>query len=227
MCAEKMRILTISDQVESVLYDRFDAEQFEGIDLVLSCGDLPPEYLSFLLGKLNVPLYFVRGNHDIRYDSKPPRGCIDLNTNLIKFQGFNILGLEGSRWYNGGPHQYTEREMHWKIQRLRPRIWRKGGVDIIITHAPPRHIHDAEDRCHRGFKSFRWLLDKYSPSYFIHGHIHANFTDPSQRVTRVNQTQVINTYGYYLLETENGRVVESPSNRGAGGLDFSASGEKK
>ena len=202
-----MRILTIADQVEPLLYDRFDRQQFEGIDLILSCGDLPPEYLSFLLGKLDVPLYFLRGNHDIRYDSKPPRGCTDLNANLIKFRGINIFGLEGSRWYNGGPHQYTEREMYWKIQRLRPRIWRMGGVDIIITHAPPRHIHDAEDRCHRGFKSFRWLLDKYSPLYFIHGHIHANFTDPSQRMTRVNQTQVINTYGYYLFETGNGRVV--------------------
>ena len=202
-----MRILTIADQVEPLLYDRFDRQQFEGIDLILSCGDLPPEYLSFLLGKLNVPLFFVRGNHDIRYESKSPRGCIDLNANLIKFRGVNIFGLEGSRWYNGGPHQYTEREMYWKIQRLRPRIWRMGGVDIIITHAPPRHIHDAEDRCHRGFKSFRWLLDKYSPLYFIHGHIHANFADPSQRMTRVNQTQIINTYGYYLFETGNGRVV--------------------
>jgi len=201
-----MRILTISDQVESALYDRFDGEQFKGIELILSCGDLPPEYLSFLLDKLNAPLFFVRGNHDIRYDSKPPRGCIDLNANLIKFRGLNILGLEGSRWYNGGPYQYTEREMHWKIQRLRPKIWWQGGVDIVITHAPPRHIHDAEDRCHRGFKSFRWLLDKYLPGYFIHGHIHANFTDPSQRVTRVNQTQVINTYGYYVFENDNGGV---------------------
>jgi Icc-related predicted phosphoesterase len=167
----KMRVLTVSDRVEPVLYDRFDPERFEGLDLILACGDLPPEYLSFMSGKFNVPLYFVRGNHDLRYGPKPPHGCINLGDTLIQFQGKNILGLEGSRWYNGGPYQYTEREMHWKIQRLRPRIWWKGGVDIIITHAPPRHIHDAEDRCHRGFKSFRWLLDKYSPLYFIHGHI--------------------------------------------------------
>jgi Icc-related predicted phosphoesterase len=193
---------------EPGLYDRFDPERFEGLDLILACGDLPPEYLSFMSGKFNVPLYFVRGNHDLRYGPKPPHGCINLGDTLIQFQGKNILGLEGSRWYNGGPYQYTEREMHWKIQRLRPGIWWKGGVDIIITHAPPRHIHDAEDRCHRGFKSFRWLLDKYSPLYFIHGHIHANFTDASQRMTLVNQTQVINTYGYYLFETDHGRVVE-------------------
>jgi Icc-related predicted phosphoesterase len=203
-----MRILAVSDRVEAVLYDRFERESFESIDLILSCGDLPPEYLSFLGAKFRVPVYFVRGNHDIRYDSKPPQGCIDLNANLIKFQGINLLGLEGSRWYNGGPQQYTESEMRLKIWRLRPRIWWKGGVDIVITHAPPRHIHDAEDRCHMGFKSFRWLIDKYAPRYFIHGHIHANFNDPQQRMTAVNQTKVINTFGYYLFEIDNGQVSE-------------------
>ena len=190
------------------MHDQFDRRQFEDVELVLACGDLPPEYLSFVSGKLNVPLYFVRGNHDLRYDTGSPQGCINLADQLVQFRGKNILGLEGSRWYNGGPHQYTEKEMHGKIRRLRLRIWRKGGVDIVITHAPPRHIHDAEDRCHKGFKSFRRLLDKYSPPYFIHGHIHANFTEPSQRVTIVNCTNVINTYGYYLFDIADTRDAE-------------------
>jgi len=194
-----MRVLTVSDRVVPVLYDQFDRHQFEGIELILACGDLPPEYLSFLAVKLDVPLYYVRGNHDLRYEANAPPGCVNLDSDLVQFGGKNILGLEGSRWYNGGPNQYTENQMRWKIQRMRPRIWWKGGVDIIITHAPPRHIHDAEDRCHRGFKSFRWLIDKYSPQYFIHGHIHAHFADPSQRVTVVNHTKVVNTYGYYLF----------------------------
>jgi Icc-related predicted phosphoesterase len=203
-----MKILTISDRVEPVLHDHFDGRQFEGVDLILGCGDLPPEYLTFVSGKLNAPLYFVRGNHDLRYDVAPPRGCINLADELVQFRGKNILGLEGSRWYNGGPHQYTESEMRRKIRRLRPRIWRKGGVDIVITHAPPRHIHDAEDRCHKGFKSFCWLLDKYSPYYFIHGHIHTNFNRPSDRVTMVNRTNVINSYGYYLFDFDDSRDAE-------------------
>lgn len=106
-----MKILSVSDYVVSTLYDNFDAERFPKIDLILSCGDLPPEYLSYFLTSFNVPVYYVRGNHDIRYDSKFPGGCIDLNARLIRFRGINILGLEGSRWYNGGPHQYTENEM--------------------------------------------------------------------------------------------------------------------
>jgi len=198
----EMKILSVSDYVVSTLYDNFDAERFPKIDLILSCGDLPPEYLSYFLTSFNVPVYYVRGNHDIRYDSKFPGGCIDLNARLIRFRGINILGLEGSRWYNGGPHQYTENEMKKTIRSLRPKIWWRGGVDLVITHAPPRHIHDAEDLCHRGFRSFRWLIDHYCPSYFIHGHIHVNFNDPTERVTIINKTKVVNTYGYHIFDID-------------------------
>ena len=195
-----MKILTVSDCVEPALYDDFRLERFPGVNLILSCGDLPPEYLSFLVTKFNVPLYFVRGNHDIRHDGYRPDGCIDLDNEIAVHQGLRILGLEGSHWYNGKPHQYTERQMRGKIRKIRPKIWRKKGLDIIITHAPPRHIHDGEDQCHRGFECFRDLIKKYAPRYFIHGHIHFNTTDQAQRMTVVNQTKVINSYGYYLFE---------------------------
>ena len=203
-----MKILTVSDRVESILYDQFDAESFPGVDLILSCGDLPPEYLSFLSAKFNVPLYYVLGNHDIRFESKPPDGCNNLHGKLIQFEGIVILGLAGSRWYNGGPNQYTEEEMRKIIRNLRPRIWRQGGVDIVITHAPPRYIHDAEDQCHKGFKSYQWIIDHYSPRYFIHGHIHSVFSDPLQRITMVNKTKVLNTYGYHLFEIDAERVAK-------------------
>ena len=195
-----MRILSVSDFVISDLYDNFGVERFPKIDLILSCGDLPPEYLSNLYTSFNAPLYYVRGNHDIRHDTKLPGGCIDLNERILQFQGIKMLGLEGSRWYSGGPHQYTEKKMWRTIQSLRPQIWWQNGLDIIITHAPPRYIHDAEDLCHRGFKSFRRLIDRYSPNYFIHGHIHAKFNDPAERITEINKTKVVNTYGYYLFE---------------------------
>lgn len=197
-----MKILTVSDRVEPVLSTGLDPSRFAGIDLVLSCGDLPPEYLSVLADALHAPCFYVKGNHDIRYESKPPVGCTDLHARLVRFEGIRLLGLEGSRWYNGGPQQYSEREMKRVIRRLRPRLWMNKGLDIIVTHAPPRHIHDEEDRCHRGFRSFRWLIDKYSPRYFIHGHTHAFFTDSSERITVVNSTKVINSYGYFIFEID-------------------------
>ena len=127
---------------------------------------------------------------------------MNLHAKLVRFQGVTLMGLEGSRWYNGESFQHTESEMRWKLLALTPKIWRHRGVDIVITHAPPRHIHDAEDRCHRGFKSFRRLIDRHRPRYFFHGHIHTEFADPSDRTTTVNDTLVINTYGYYVLDIE-------------------------
>jgi uncharacterized protein len=195
-----MKILSVSDQVEKSFYDSRDDERFDGVGLILSCGDLPPEYLTYLHGRIDVPLLYVKGNHDLRYASKPPNGCLNAHQRIIRFKGLKILGLDGSRWYNGGPNQYTEQEMRFKVWGLMPRIWWEGGLDVVITHAPPRYIHDAEDRCHRGFKVYRRLIDRYRPKLFIHGHIHARFEEPGDRETMVGQTRVINTYGYNLIE---------------------------
>lgn len=195
-----MKILTISDRVEPILNDSFDSDPFSGIDLILSCGDLPPEYLTLVSTRLQAPLYFVKGNHDIRYDSKPPDGCVNIHGKLIQFNKLNIIGFEGSRWYNGGLNQYTEKQMRRMVRNLKVGIWWKGGIDVVITHAPPRHVHDAEDRCHKGFKSFHWLINRYAPKYFIHGHIHAHFERFADRVTKIDDTEVVNSYGYTILE---------------------------
>jgi predicted phosphodiesterase len=195
-----MKILSIADRVEPFLYNRFDAEKAPNVDLILSCGDLPPEYLTFLTRALNAPLFYIKGNHDIRYDTKSPAGCSNIHGKLVQFKGLKFLGLEGSRWYNGGPNQLSEQQMQKIIRGLKTSIWWQGGVDIIISHAPLRHIHDAEDRCHRGFKCFHQLITRYDPAYFIHGHIHALFHKRSERITTLNNTKVVNTYGHFLFE---------------------------
>ena len=205
---KKIKLLSVSDVVDPLLHQHAGNGPFAEIDVILSCGDLAPEYLSRLVHAFNAPLYFVGGNHDIRYKDKLPQGGLDLHGRVERIQGLNFLGLEGSRWYGGGPYQYTEGQMRGIIRRLRPTLWWQGGIDIVITHAPPRHVHDAEDLCHRGFKSFRWLIDKYQPNFFIHGHIHRHFSDPSERVTLVEATKVVNTYGYNILEIETGPQAE-------------------
>jgi len=200
-----MKILTVSDIAEPVLYDNFQNENFPNIEMILACGDLPEEYLSFLVTMFNVPLYYVKGNHDIRPEGYRPGGCIDLNEKLVIHRGIRMLGFQGSHWYNGKSCQYTERQMRRKIQKMRLKLWWHKGVDIIITHAPPRHIHDKNDLCHRGFKCFRKLIDRYAPSYFIHGHIHFNYTFGAQRMTKVNDTKVINSYGHFIFEINDGQ----------------------
>jgi Icc-related predicted phosphoesterase len=90
------------------------------------------------------------------------------------------------------------------IWRMMPGLWLGGGVDLIVAHAPPRHIGDAEDRCHRGFDCFVNLIGRFKPRYFMHGHIHAHFDGPYRRVIVVGHTRVINAFGYTILEIDHG-----------------------
>ncbi len=200
-----MKVLTVADREMPELLEK--PELTRGVRLILSCGDLAPEYLARLRSFINADLYYVPGNHDIRYQQSPPMGCTDLSCKIITTHGLAILGLPGSRWYNGGVHQYHESEMRSMIRRIfiSPANyfarWRKP-LDIVFAHAPPRHIHDAEDRCHRGFRCFNTLIKKYRPRYFIHGHIHALFGRNADRITDVGSTRVINSYGYHVFEIE-------------------------
>ncbi len=195
-----MKILAVSDRVEPMLYDRFDRDNFPDVDLILPCGDLSPRYLTFLVTVLSSPLYYIRRNHDIGYEETPPEGCVDIHGRIVVHRGVRLMGLEGSRWYNGGPLQYRERRMRKMVRKLRWRLWRLRGVDIVISHAPPRRIHDAEDPCHKGFKSFLPVIDRWAPRYFLHGHIHGHFEDSSRRTTTVGRTRVVNTFGYYIFD---------------------------
>ena len=203
-----MQILCVSDKVAPELYPQIDRQRFGKVDLLVSCGDLPPEYLIHLADAFEAPLYYVCGNHDIRYANRPPRGCKNIHGRIVRRGPLKILGLEGSRWYNGGPHQYTEGQMRHLVWRLRPKIWWAGGVDLIVTHAPPRYLNDAEDLCHRGFKTFRRLIDWYTPRYFVHGHIHAYFAESAERFAQTGSTQVINCFGYYRLEIDDAQPLK-------------------
>lgn len=162
-----MKILLVSDEECLYLWDYYRPGRLDGIDLILSCGDLNAEYLSFLVTMGRAPVLYVHGNHDGGYDKHPPEGCTCIEDQVVCVGGLRILGLGGSPWYSGGPHQYTEREMERRIRRLRYRLYRTGGVDIVVTHAPARGYGDEDSRPHQGFAAFLPLLDKYAPQYLV------------------------------------------------------------
>ena len=195
-----MKILTVADTVcEELLERRNGAPPHDQIGIVISCGDLPPEYLTALKALYDVPLLYVLGNHDLRFAEKTPVGCTPIDRKVVTCRGFRFTGFSGSRWYNGNSNQYTEQEMSAFIRGLRFQLWRRRGTDIVVTHAPPRYIHDEEDRCHRGFQIFRKFIEKYEPSWFLHGHIHKLFVSDDQRLSIFHSTRVINCYGYYIF----------------------------
>lgn len=196
----KMRLLCLSDFVDHDLTQQVEKRELPPIDLIISCGDMVPEYLSFLRDRLDSSLVYVKGNHDIRYTPTNPMGCDNIHARIIQKGSLTILGLEGSMWYNGGPNQYTEAMMKKILFWLKFRIWRKRPIHMVVTHAPPRHIHDREDLCHRGFDCFAHLIQKQAPQYFIHGHVHEGFDRFEDRISQVNGTQVINTCGHMIIE---------------------------
>jgi uncharacterized protein len=144
-----VRVLAVADVEDRALYEHFNPARWSGagIELILSCGDLRPSFLDFLVSSFNVPCFYVRGNHDTTYQDSPPAGCIDLDERLERFRGLRFLGLEGSRWYNGGPAQYKEGEMRWRAFWARWKVHQAGGVDVIIAHSPPRLCPLPEERC--------------------------------------------------------------------------------
>ena len=197
-----MKILLIADEESPYLWDYYQPGRLSGIDFILSCGDLKQEYLEFLVTMANCPLYYVHGNHDKGYETFPPEGCECLDDQLLEIKGLRVAGLGGCMRYNPGPYQYTEREMHSRINALRRRIKRAGGVDIVVTHAPPQGLGDAEDNAHRGFACFLPLMDEFHPKYLIHGHVHQSYGHNLARVQHYGETTVYNAVGWHVLEID-------------------------
>ncbi len=189
-----MRVLAVADDEAKSLYDYYTPGKLADYDLIISCGDLSRHYLEFLVTMARCPLVYVRGNHDDRLLSEPPEGCVCIDGETVKINGLRIVGLGGSYRYRNGENMYTEAEMEKRIRKLRFKIRRMGGVDIIVTHAPARHINDFDSMSHRGFECFTGLLDKYKPKYFVHGHIHKNYGVNIPQRTKIGDTTVINAY---------------------------------
>ena len=195
-----MKLLLLADEESPYLYDYYQPGRLKEYDLIISCGDLKANYLSFIVTMARAPVLYVHGNHDGNYSRKPPEGCDCIEDKIVVVNGLRILGLGGSAMYSGGPHQYTEEEMRKRIRRLWFQLRRHKGVDIVVTHAPASGLGDAEDYAHRGFDAFLDLLDKYKPKYMIHGHVHMRYGVDIPREQQYGETTIINACGKYVLE---------------------------
>jgi UDP-2,3-diacylglucosamine pyrophosphatase LpxH len=204
-----MRLLTISDKVEPVLYSSHIRERVGKVDLVLACGDLPYDYLEFIESSLDAPLCFVHGNHDVPITDRLEQPKLDWAVNLhgrtLQHSGLLLAGLEGCRLYNpGAAYQYTEGQAGWQAfclgWLLRLNRLRHGRyLDVLVSHAPPFGIHDARDVAHTGFCTYLALLERYHPALMVHGHYHIyDRNAPSD--TAYQGVRVVNTFGYRVIE---------------------------
>ena len=199
-----MKILLVSDKESPYYWDYYQPGRLDGIDLIISCGDLKANYLSFLVTMGRARVLYVHGNHDRTYEMRPPEGCDCIEDKLVTVCGLRILGLGGSIQYSGGPHQYTERQMARRIRKLRFQLWRAGEWVTTRSTPPAQGYGDGEDYAHRGFECLLSLLDRYKPMYMVHGHVHMCYGADLPRVHQRGETTIINAYERYILDIPDG-----------------------
>lgn len=205
-----MKILAVSDMVVDRLYSSSIKERMPDIELIIGCGDLPNEYLEFLVTAMNVPLVYVPGNHDPQYDQKDNKtqaqGGDFLDGKVTTICGLTIAGLGGSvRYRPCCANQYTQTQMYRRMMKFMPKLAlylsRKGhDLDIMIAHSPPRFIHDDDDPAHMGFHAFRNFIQYFKPRYFLHGHTNAYRSNIEPPVTMLGSTTIINVNPYRIIE---------------------------
>ena len=196
-----MKILAVADEESKALWDYYTPDKLEGVELIISCGDLSAAYLEFLVTMTSCPVLYVPGNHDTAYVTHPPEGCENIDGRIYSHSGLRIMGLGGSMRYNDGPYMYTEAQMRRRIKKLYPEIIRNRGVDIFVTHSPVRGFGDMDDLPHRGYDCFNTLLNICHPSYMLHGHVHGSYMSRFRRETpHPSGTVIINAYDKYTFD---------------------------
>jgi hypothetical protein len=215
------RILAVADEVDESLGGEALAQLRP--DLVLSAGDLPFDYLEYLVTVLNVPLLYVPGNHDPALrerrgelawppsvelkdtrDPVGPLGCTNVDGRIEDVAGIRVAGLGGSVRYREGPNQYTQKEMRRRgpsaPSKPRPGACAAAAVDVLLTHAPPFGVGDEDDPAHQGFEAFLPLVERLSPKLLVHGHIHPYGEAKPDR--QLGATTVVNAVPFRLLDVE-------------------------
>ena len=205
-----MKILAVSDQIVERIYTLVPNRHFQGIEIILGCGDLPYSFLEYLVTMLNMPMYYVPGNHDPQFlltnKNSMAEGGSNLDLKTACHKNVLIGGFGGSHRYRpDGINQYTQSEAYLRAFRMLPtlllnRIKHGRAMDILISHSPPFGIHDDLDTAHNGLKALNWLIRITQPRFHFHGHTHFYKNNLEAQESMVGRTKVINVYPYKILE---------------------------
>jgi uncharacterized protein len=221
-----MKILAVSDHIDPLVYSAGIKNRFADVDLVLSAGDLPMEYLGFISASLNKPIFFVFGNHHLKHLSRFRQwgvqgdlhryrisdtgigdnyfGSTYVGARVVRHENLIIAGIGGCKRYNRGENQFTEFQMLRLMLKMAPRllfnaVFHGRALDILLTHAAPYRVNDRPDPTHEGFKVLRWFLRTFKPQYMLHGHIHL-YDLNTEREVMYEKTRVINVYDHFVLD---------------------------
>ena len=205
-----VKILAISDEVVERLYSLCDNGHFSDVELIIGCGDLPYPYLENIVSFLNVPLLYVPGNHDPKYNENDVKtyaeGGSNMDLKLGRVKTFLIGGFGGSVQYRpDGTNQYTQAKSYRRVLRMLPRLWLNRinygrMLDILITHSPPFGIHDEDTEAHTGLKAINWLIRIAKPRYHFHGHTHFYRRNLEMSESTLRETKIINVFPYKIID---------------------------
>jgi Icc-related predicted phosphoesterase len=181
-----MRLLVLADQPPHVPLPQL--LETHRPDVVLTLGDLEPEVLD-PIGRYDVPVLGVYGNHDDgRY--LEAANTTDLHLAAATLDGVTFAGFQGCvRYKAGAPLQYSQQEARRLARRL-------PAADVLISHSPPRGIHEEpDDRAHEGFDGLRDYVEAHRPRLALHGHT----PPPPRPAARLGTTRVVHVVGQILL----------------------------
>lgn len=148
-----MKFLCVSDMIDPLVYSTTVKERYGDVDAVFCAGDLPMDYIEYIVTSLGKPTFFVFGNHNLsefKYYKNPKsagseiellkhrHGADYVSNRVIRCKNLNfttksgkktpllICGVSGSRKYNNGECQYTDFQMKMQLLRMAPSlIWNK------------------------------------------------------------------------------------------------------
>lgn len=195
-----VRVLAVADEEVAAMESR--ARDLR-VDLVVSAGDLPWDYLERIVSLVGAPAAFVPGNHDPRIGRgtpTAPSGMTSVDGRTLVLAGLRIAGLGGCVRYNGGAHQYEQRDYDVRARELLAGSGDVAPVDVLLTHAPPRGLGDGDDPSHVGVEALHGVLETLRPTWHLHGHIHPyGMLKPDRQVGR---TTVRNVIPWQVLDIE-------------------------
>jgi hypothetical protein len=197
-----IRILAASDEPDPALDHPTNREALGPIDLVVGCGDLPPEQLAFLSDAFGAPLVFVRGNHDRGGPWRTPEHVPEPTDGAVLdlLPGLPLAGLP----WPGRAAQPQVRDAGAAWRQALAVLFRSITVRdpwLVFSHVPPQGAGDSPgDPYHVGFSGYRVLMDRLAPPLWLHGHT-APAAGPAWRVVR-GSTTLINVTGSVLVEIQ-------------------------
>jgi uncharacterized protein len=207
-----MKILAVSDEEIPSIYGPGIKSRFSDAHIVIAAGDLNYSYQEYIISMLDVPLYYVRGNHTPVVETtsggtrSEPWGAVDLHRCIHRerHSGLLLAGVEGCLRYHKGAYQYSQFEMWLHVLRLVPgllvnRVRYGRYLDIFVTHAPAWGLGDDDDRPHWGIRAFRWLDRVFKPALHLHGHVRLLHSE-IPRCIQFHDTRIINVHGYYEIQ---------------------------